>query len=84
MSPATHAAIAAQAHAAMGGNDPLTDTLCDQFTQPTPLDYAEGQHPVQLQARAELALPWWFWEVAGLVLVLVLGLSAACANGVTS
>jgi hypothetical protein len=84
MSPATHAAIAAQAHAAMGCNDPLTDSLCDQATQPGALGYAEGQHPAQLQADADLALPWWAWEAAGILLVLVIGLSAALSNGVTS
>ena len=78
MNAALHTAIAHHAaHAAMGCDDPLTDSLVDQCTQPAPLDFAEGQHPIQLQADADLRLPIWWPFAAAAVLVLTIAASAA-------
>jgi hypothetical protein len=59
------AAIAAHAaHAAMGCDDLLTNSLVDQCT------YAEGQHPIQLQADDDLRLPaWWPWFASAVLAV---------------
>ena len=42
-----------------------------------PGELGELEHPAIVQARADLALPWWFWELAAVVFVLAIALSAA-------
>ena len=43
-------------------------------TEPGPLDLVE--HPAITQARADTALPWWFWEAAAVVFIGTLAISA--------
>lgn len=67
----THAAQAIVHHEAVA-------TLGD--TEPGHLD--EVEHPAITQARADLKLPWWFWEAAAVVFVGTIVLSAAFPWGV--
>jgi len=49
-------------------------------TEPGDLDLLE--HPAIVQARADIALPWWFWEAAVLVFVATIAASALFPGGV--
>jgi hypothetical protein len=65
-------AIASQmTHAAGSLADPLTDSLCDQATQPAPLTLRPGWEHEPVDAP----LPWWLVLLA----VAVVGLAAVAA-----
>ena len=49
-------------------------------TEPGELDAVE--HPAVIQARADLALPWWFWEAMAVVFVGTIAISAVYPWGV--
>lgn len=51
-------------------------------TEPGPLDLIE--HPAMVQARADSALPWWFWEAAAVVFVATIAISAVFPLGFAS
>ena len=54
----------------------------DPGTAPGMLYSSELAERVQREARDATALPWWFWELAAVVVVIVLALSALSPLGV--